>query len=284
MTDVITPHEVWRSWSFDPAIAAGIFVLCVAYVVGLGRLWSKGRSRGVSVLQSVSFAGGVAVLVIALLSPLDGLAESLFSAHMIQHLLLILVAAPLLIAGSVGTAAGLGLPVVARRRVRTWERHRVTKAIIGPLAHPVPVLVLHLSALYLWHLPVLYQAALRNDFIHALEHLSFFGTALMFWWLIIDRKGRQRLGDGAAVLFVFLAGFASGALGALLTFAPAALYPLQALGARAWGLTPLQDQQLAGLIMWVPAGVVYVLAAALLFLRWMSDTDTAMARESSAVG
>jgi cytochrome c oxidase assembly factor CtaG len=152
------------------------------------------------------------------------------------------------------------------------------------LSRPVPVLVLHVTALYLWHLPVLYQAALNDDRLHALEHASFFGTAWLFWWLIVDEKGRRKLGDGAAVLFVFLAGLASGALGALLTFAPTALYPIQALGARAWGLTPLTDQQLAGLIMWVPAGVVYVLTAAVLFLRWMSVMDSPVTREGGAVG
>jgi cytochrome c oxidase assembly factor CtaG len=144
--------------------------------------------------------------------------------------------------------------------------------------------MLHVTALYLWHLPVLYQAALGDDLVHALEHASFFGTAWLFWWLILDEKGRRKLGDGAAVLFVFLAGVASGALGALLTFAPRALYPLQALGAGAWGLTPVTDQQLAGLIMWVPAGVVYLLTAAALFLRWMSGIDTSVTQKGGAVG
>jgi cytochrome c oxidase assembly factor CtaG len=281
---VISPQVLWRSWSFDPAIVTGIAFMAVAYAVGVRRLWSRGRGRGITTAQATSFACGIAVLVLALVSPLDRLAGSLFSAHMTQHLLLILVAAPLLVAGSAGTALGLALPVTARRRVRTWERHPSVRAITGAFARPVPILVLHLAALYVWHLPVLYDAALGNDLIHALEHLSFFGTAWLFWWLIIDEKGRRRLGNGPAVLFVFLAGLASGALGALLTFAPAPLYPIQALGARAWGLTPLGDQQLAGLIMWVPAGVVYVLAAAVLFLRWMSEMDAAVAREGGAVG
>jgi cytochrome c oxidase assembly factor CtaG len=125
---------------------------------------------------------------------------------------------------------------------------------------------------------------LDNDAVHGLEHASFFGTAWLFWWLVIDEKGRRKLADGAAVLFVFVAGLASGALGALLTFAPSVLYPIQAVGARGWGLTPLQDQQLAGLIMWVPAGVVYVLTAAVLFLKWMSAMDSAVARKGGAVG
>jgi putative membrane protein len=284
MTPPISPHDLWRSWSFDPAVITGIALLAAAYALGLRRLWSRGRGRGITVPQAGSFAAGVAVLLVALVSPLDRLSASLFSAHMVQHLLLILVAAPLLVAGSAGTAIGLALPVPARRTVRALERHGWTRAVTAVLTRPVVVLVLHITALYLWHLPTFYQAALSNDTIHALEHACFFGTAWLFWWLVIDEKGRRKLGNGAAVLFVFLAGFASGALGALLTFAPTALYPLQALGARGWGLTPLEDQQLAGLIMWVPAGVVYVLTAAVLFLKWMSEMDAAVAREGGAPG
>jgi putative membrane protein len=283
-TPVISPNVLWRSWSLDPAVVAGIALMSVAYTVGIRRLWSRGRGRGISVAGVASFAGGVAVLAVALVSPLDSLAESLFSAHMAQHLLLILVAAPLLVAGSAGTAIGLALPLTARRNVKTWERHSLWRAVTALLAHPLTILVLHVTAINVWHLPVLYQAALRNDLIHALEHISFIGTAWLFWWLIIDEKGRRRLGNGPAVILVFVAGLTSGALGALLTFAPVPLYPVQELGARAWGLTALGDQQLAGLIMWVPAGVIYVLAAAVLFLRWMSEMDAAIAREGSAVG
>jgi cytochrome c oxidase assembly factor CtaG len=284
MTPPISPNDLWRSWSFEPAVVTGIALLGAAYGLGLRRLWSRGVGRGITIAQAGSFAAGIIVLLVALVSPLDRLSESLFSAHMVQHLLLILVAAPLLVAGSAGTAIGLALPVTARRTVRTWERHGWTRAVTTVVTRPVVVLVLHITALYLWHLPTFYQAALGNTTIHALEHGCFFGTAWFFWWLIIDEKGRQKLGNGAAVLFVFLAGLASGALGALLTFAPTALYPLQALGARSWGLTPLQDQQLAGLIMWVPAGVVYVLTAAVLFLKWMSEMDAAVAREGGAAG
>ncbi|MDP9225124.1 MAG: cytochrome c oxidase assembly protein [Actinomycetota bacterium] len=281
---VVPPHALWTSWSFEPAVVGGIVAMLSAYAVGVRRLWSRGRGRGVTVWQTVSFSAGVLVLVVALVSPLDGLAETLFSAHMVQHLLLILGAPPLLVAGSAGSTMALALPLSMRRRLRTWERHAVTRGVTGTIARPVPVLILHITALYIWHLPVMYQAALRSNLIHGLEHASFSGTALLFWWLIIDEKGQRRLGDGPAVVFVFISGLASGGLGALLTFAPTALYPMHALGARLWGLTPLQDQQLAGLIMWVPAGVVYVLAAAVLFLRWMSKMDAAVAGEGSVVG
>lgn len=281
---IVSPARLWSYWSFDPPIVAGIVLLSAAYIVGLRRLWSRGRGRGVTVWQSLCFAAGLVTLIVALVSPLDRLSHDLFAAHMVQHLLLVLVAAPLLVAGSVRTVLGLALPVSARRTVRTWERHRWSRAVTAPVTRPVPILVLHVTAIYSWHLPLLYQAALRSDAVHALEHLSFFGTAWLFWWLIIDSQGRAKLGDGGAVLFVFLGGLASGALGALLTFAPRALYPLQALGAGAWGLTPLQDQQLAGLIMWVPAGVFYVLTAAVLFLRWMSHMDAATARGEGVAG
>jgi putative membrane protein len=284
ISPVISPDNVWSAWNLDPVIVTGLGVASVAYFAGLRRLWSRGAGRGITVTQSVSFAAGITVLAIALLSPLDRLAQSLFFAHMIQHLLLIVVAPPLLVAGSAAIAIAIALPVPARRTVRTWERHPATRMVTSVLTNPVCVLLLHISALYLWHLPVFYQAALANGAIHALEHACFFGTAWLFWWLILDPKGRRKLSNGAAILFVFVAGLAGGALGALLTFAPTALYPVQALGTHARGLTPLQDQQLAGLIMWVPAGVVYVLTAAVLFLRWMAAADAALAREGGALG
>jgi putative membrane protein len=284
MAPVISPDNVWTAWNLDPVIVTGLGATSVAYFAGLRRLWSRGAGRGITITQSVSFAAGIAVLAVALLSPLDRLAQSLFFAHMIQHLLLIVVAPPLLVAGAAATPIAIALPVAARRTLRTWERQPATRMVASAVTNPVCVLLLHISALYLWHLPVFYQAALGNGAIHALEHACFFATAWLFWWLILDPKGRRRLGNGAAVLFVFVAGLAGGALGALLTFAPTALYPVQALGTRAWGLTPLQDQQLAGLIMWVPAGVVYVLTAAILFLRWMAAADAAVAREGGALG
>jgi cytochrome c oxidase assembly factor CtaG len=120
---------------------------------------------------------------------------------------------------------------------------------------------------------VLYQAALRNQLVHAVEHASFLSVALPFWWLVLDRRGLRQIGFGPAVLLVFLNGVQSGALGALLTFAPSPLYPIHSAGVAAWNTTLVQDQQLAGLLMWIPAGTIFIVVASWLFLRWLGSME-----------
>jgi cytochrome c oxidase assembly factor CtaG len=121
---------------------------------------------------------------------------------------------------------------------------------------------LHVGALWAWHAPALYERALRSERVHVLEHLCFFWTALLFWWVLADRRARTRLGTGGALLYLFAAALQSTALGAFLTFAQHPWYRAHARSALAWGLTALEDQQLAGLIMWIPSGLVYLVAVA----------------------
>lgn len=128
-------------------------------------------------------------------------------------------------------------------------------------------------ALWFWHFPRPYQAALANPALHALEHASFLGTAVCFWWVVLHPTGRRTLGFGAAIVYIGITLCESGALGALLMFSARAWYPMHAAGERLWGMTPLDDQRLAGLIMWIPASAVYVTAAAMLFLEWMRTDE-----------
>ena len=161
-----------------------------------------------------------------------------------------------------------------RRRLGLWwNRARILPGVAAVLTTPLVAWGLHVSILWAWHLPAAYQAALGNDAIHAVEHLTFLGTALLFWWVVLQPAGRRRLNHGMAVLYVVTAGMQGGLLGALLTFAGTSFYPAQSLSAASWGLTPLEDQQLAGLIMWLPAGLVYLGAAAALFLAWLRAED-----------
>jgi putative membrane protein len=133
---------------------------------------------------------------------------------------------------------------------------------------PAAVWLLHAVALWAWHVPALFNAALASDPIHALQHLSFFGTAVLFWWgLVQDRYDRMQY--GAAVLYVFTTAVHSGVLGALLTLSPWPWYPAYATTTAAFGLTPLEDQQLGGLIMWVPAGAIYVAVGLAFFAAWL---------------
>ncbi|MGH2746315.1 MAG: cytochrome c oxidase assembly protein [Actinomycetota bacterium] len=269
---LVTPEEVWASWTWDPIILAGLGVTGWLFGRGVRRLWRAGRGRGVGVRRAVTFYIGLAAVGIALLSPLDGLAETLFSAHMIQHLVLILVAAPLLIYGDPLPAMMLALPFRARRTLRSAGRSVIGRATAF-FAFPAAALLLHVGALWAWHFPVLYEAAITHEWIHAAEHVSFLATALLFWSVVVPTGVRPRPGYGPRILFVFANLLQSGALGAIILFSATVLYPLHALGAAAWGVTALEDQQLAGAIMWIPAGIVYFIAMAGLFLRWMREMD-----------
>jgi putative membrane protein len=136
--------------------------------------------------------------------------------------------------------------------------------------------VLHAIALWIWHIPALYQAALRSDYIHGVQHFFFFVTASLFWWALIH--GRYgRVGYGIAVLYVFVTTLHSGILGALLTFSSRVWYPYYQRAGLAWGIDPVEDQQLAGLIMWVPAGIILVVLGLSLFAMWLSEAEKRVA-------
>jgi putative membrane protein len=259
------------SWNLAPGVLAGLTLAGGAYAVGLARLWREaGHGRVVPRWRAAAYAGGVLALALALVSPLDALGETLFWGHMVQHLVLMLVAAPLLVLGAPG-AVLLRLPGPAgRRRLGAWwHRRSGLRALAALLTTPLLAWGLHIATVWAWHLPAAYQAALSDERLHALEHLSFLTTALLFWWVVLQPTGRRRLNHGMAVLYVVTAGMLGGMLGALLTFAGRPFYPAQSAAAGAWGLTALEDQQLAGLIMWLPGGLVYLIAAAVLFVRWL---------------
>ena len=190
---------------------------------------------------------------------------------MTQHEILILVAAPLLVLGRPLGPFLWAFSPAARRRIGRWTRNRSWSAAWRVVTGSLAVWVLHGLALWIWHLPALYEAAVQSPAIHAFEHVCFLGTACLFWWALIH--GRYgRLGYGVAVLFVFATAVHSGALGALMTFAPRAWYPLYAHRSAAAGHDPLQDQQLAGLLMWIPFGIVFLVVALALFAAWLGES------------
>jgi cytochrome c oxidase assembly factor CtaG len=146
-----------------------------------------------------------------------------------------------------------------------------------PRVSPLVAFLVHAAAIWIWHIPALFERTLTSDVVHALQHLSFFGTALVFWWTIIHAHapgGRSRaLSFGMAVLLLFGTALHSGALGALLTFSRSLWYPAYGFASASWGLTPLEDQQLAGLIMWIPATFAYLVAALILFTNWLRASE-----------
>jgi cytochrome c oxidase assembly factor CtaG len=253
-------------------LAVSLVGFAALYTIGMVRVWrSAGVGRGIRYSETLAFASGWLVLVAALLSPLDEWSETLFVAHMAQHELLMVVAAPLIALSSPLVAMLWAFPAPARYRfAHILKAPAVTSAWAALTAVPT-VWMLHALALWIWHLPSLYDAALEHEGVHAVQHLCFFLTAALFWWGLV--RGRYgRLGYGAAVVYLFATALHSGVLGALIAFAPEVWYPVYASNSRAWGLTPLEDQQLAGLLMWVPAGLVFAAGGLAFFAAWLRES------------
>ena len=230
------------------ALLAGCTLL---YAAGVARLWRKaGAGRGVSYAHAGLFAGGMLVTVAALLSPLHHLAERLVWAHMLQHELLMVVAAPLLVMARPVEAWTWSLPLAWRRGAR----------LPRILHDPLFAWSLHTLAVWGWHVPALFESAVTSEPMHAAQHLSFFLTAALFWWTVLAPLSRPIV----AIVSLFATMLQTGALGALMT-----------LSRQPWYAgTTLEDQQLAGLIMWVPAGLAYPMAALLIGSQWLRRSAT----------
>jgi cytochrome c oxidase assembly factor CtaG len=260
-------------WTWEPFTIALLAASAALYAAGARAVWRRaGVGRGIRRWQAAAFASGLASIAVALLSPVAWLSEILFSVHMTQHEILMLVSAPLLVFGHPIVALLWAVPPATRERWGRWSQRAwvagTWRAITGPLA----VFLLHAIALWVWHVPRLYEAALRNAAIHAAEHFSFLVSAALFWWgMVHGRYGR--IGYGIAVLYVFLTAVHSSILGALLTVAPGVWYPTYASAATAWHLDALEDQQLAGLLMWVPSGVIFIVFGLALFAAWLGESD-----------
>jgi cytochrome c2 len=191
---------------------------------------------------------------------------------MAQHELLISVAAPLLVLGRPLVPFVWALPLRWRRSLGEWTRAGIARRSWSALTLPSVAFALHAIALWVWHLPGPYQATLTSDFAHSLQHASFIFTALLFWWTIFSRHGGE-LARGKAILYLFATALQTGALGALLTFAQTLWYPAYASTTPQWGLSPLEDQQLGGLIMWIPGSLAYLVAALAIFAEWLRESE-----------
>lgn len=256
-------------WTTDPAVLAPLLIGGLVYGLGVARLWSAaGFGRGASLLQVACFAGGWLLMAAALVSPLHELSLRLFSVHMVEHELVMAAAAPLLVLARPLPSMLWAFPSRWRRGVAKGAK--AIGFLLGwdILSRPLVATILHAVAIWAWHIPFAFEAALLSEPLHWLQHLSFLVTALFFWWAMFDARSRQ----GAAVLELFFTAMHTAFLGVLLTVAPRPMYPLQSLLSQHYGLDPLSDQQLAGLIMWVPAGTVYVAAGLVLAFRWIGQS------------
>jgi cytochrome c oxidase assembly factor CtaG len=265
------PTELLRAWTFEPGVVLPIAVSAVLYAAGVARLRLR-SPKAIHKSEVACFWLGWTALVFALVSPVHAWGSVLFSAHMTQHELLMLVAAPLLVLGRPLVPFLWALPRSWAVTLARWSKLQTWEKTWGTISNPMVAWIIHAVVLWAWHAPFLFQLTLENESVHALQHASFLFSALLFWWAVIH--GRQRaLGFGLAVLYMFTTALHSGLLGALLTFANSVWYPAYADRTTAWGLTPLEDQQIGGLIMWIPAGLVYIAAALALFAGWLRESE-----------
>ena len=249
-------------WEVHPSVVIGCIALVAWYFV----------ARPILKRYATFFLAGVFVLCLSLISPIDPLGdEYLFSAHMLQHLLLILIVPPLLISG------------LAPRRVIGWLSNDSIGHLEKILRKPVMAWGSNMLMMVVWHVPVLYNAANASTAIHIVEHLSFLVTGCMFWWPIVTPLVEERLQPMKAMLYLFGAAVVSTLLGIVITFLPVGLYkpylhPADALGALhlirdIWAISAAEDQKLAGLLMWVPGCSIYFIVMLLELGRWFRTPD-----------
>jgi putative membrane protein len=249
------------------ALVSLLLAVAYLYAKGVAALWrSAGRGRGVRRAEVACFALGWAVLAAALLPPLDTQTHRSFAVHMIQHELLMVVAAPLLVLGRPLEAWAWALPLPTPRSLHRLTRAKPLRRAWRMLTAPFSAWTVHALSVWLWHVPVLFRLALESVPLHILQHGCFFGSALAFWWAAFGKGTRAPTATSIASLFTTM--LHTSALGALLTFAPTVWYATGQIPP--FGLTPLEDQQLGGLVMWVPGGLGYMIAGLAIVARWLA--------------
>jgi len=266
----VAPGDLWQAWSLAPSVLLPLAALLVLGLRGHAALAERAPDAAAAQRRRTCFLAGWLLLAIALLSPLCRLSATLVSAHMVQLMVLVGPAPLLLALGRTGTA----LAACWTARFASTDR-RASRPAAGSMGLTTAAYGL---TIWLWHVPTTYEAILSHAVWHWLAFVALIAVSIRFWARIVDSL-RTQIGGGVAALLTTL--IHTGLLGALLTFAARPFYAILADGAAPWGLTPLQDQQLAGLVMWVGGGVFYLLAALVLcgvWLRTMSSADAAPGR------
>jgi putative membrane protein len=259
-------HDGTSHWSAEPWVVLPTAIAAALYARGVANLWRHaGRGRGITYGQVASFVAGIASIVFALMSPLDSSGGRYFSLHMVQHETLMLVTAPVMVLARPLAAWAWAFSPRRRRSVGHAVKARWWSAVWSFITDPLVAWLAHALALWVWHVPRFFEAAVENEGVHALQHTSFLVTALLFWWAVIGRDARSRQGSGAALAYLFTTMLHTSALGALLTLASSPWYPRYGL----------EDQQLGGLVMWVPGATAYVVAALMIVARLLRPATPA---------
>lgn len=266
-------HEtsVSPGWSFEPWALVPLALSLFLYLVGLVRLLGRADNSLPVIRRNAGlFLLGWSVLAAATISPLHEGGEHSFTLHMLEHELIMLVAAPLMALSRPLGVMIWALPGEARIGLSAWARGGRLYWLWRRATAPVTATIVQLAIIWLWHAPAFFDQALRHEGWHVVQHVCFLVSALLFWWaMVFGRAGPN--GYGLAALCLFVTSLGGGALGALMTFSASPWYAdYAAMGMGLMGLTPEQDQQLAGLLMWIPGGMVHAGAALILLMRWLA--------------
>ena len=273
----LKPHVDGAVWTFDPWIVVPLLLAAGLYLIGSAALW-RGTRSGAQARRwyTLAFIAGWLTLLGALVSPLHWLGEHLFMFHMIEHEILMAISAPLLVLARPIGIWLWSLPRIHRLQLGRFLRRPILVGCWQWLRSGRNATIVHGVAIWAWHTPILFDAAVTNIVLHRLQHLSFLLTAIVFWWSVLRNNNA-----GLAAWHLFITMVHTSVLGALMALAPRVLYEAQTATAAAWGLTPLEDQQLAGIIMWVPAGTIYAGATLAMLAIWIRQSGAA-GRQSDA--
>jgi cytochrome c oxidase assembly factor CtaG len=263
--------QMWPAitWTLEPSVLVPLLVLSVVYGYGWRRARAPGQPHPPGYGRLALFGAGVLAVLIALESPVDALSDNLIVVHMLQHILLLDIAPILLI---LGLTKGLLRPLT--RQLTTLERRA------GPLATPAFAVIAYAGLIWLWHIPGNYDLALRHNGIHYLEHVCFALAGGLYWWHVLSPiRGRMRLGGMGPIAYMTSTKLIVGTLGVILAFAPVCFYPYYQHQPHYWGITPREDQNLAGVLMALEQSIVMGIAVAYLFVRMLSESEREAQRE-----
>jgi putative membrane protein len=265
----------WLAWNVDPAVALGLAALGGAYAAACLRRRDSARGPRLEARRAAAFAGALGVLFVSLTGPLHDLSDYyLFSAHMLQHLLLAFAMPPLLLYGVPGWMVR---PLLPRGRLAAWARR---------LTRPSGAFFVFNAVLVAWHLPPLYNLAMEVHPVHVVQHLMLMAVSVVLWWPLMSPVAElPRAPYPIQLLYLFVVGMPMIGVSIFITMADSVLYPYYAAAPRVWEwLTPRDDQHLGGLIMWIPGGLVFLVAVSVVFFRWQAAgaDDVAVAPPGAA--
>lgn len=274
----LPPRELLRMWNWESWSMVGLVLIAWLYSRGVRILWWRsGVGQGITVGQAMAFNGGLTVLFIAFVSPLYALSADLFIAHTVQHLLLILLAAPLLLLGKAPLALGWAIPKGIQRWWHYWWRKQSDLHLIGRFfLQPRVSWGAYLATLWLWQAPYIYKVALYDGLVHLVQHGVLLAAALLFWRLLLLPKTDGTVSPALRFRFVATSACTGILLGALMILTPPFWYPIYLPTARHWGLTATVDQQVTGIVLSIAMGLVYLSLTVIYWRTWRQQERITM--------